>query len=675
MKHLDSLEIDQSRDQNSSMKLQLDKLENASLNLSSESALRAKALREHIFQDLKDLLDAGASSNSSALNSKDRLMHLEDGLQVISNLIATVPKENIILENLYFDSLDSRERTIVDAEAGTFQWLFKEDSDHDENKAAAAGGDKLKNSNSAESASENHPTSYSSVLPADVEGKQDAEETANKPSLSRAETPRPSENEQRPVSPDLDWHETDIRYFEKEQLERRAETRTRFVAWLNSGQGVFHVSAKAGAGKSTFMKFICNHERTKAELEAWAGQKKLVFSSFYFWKSQDEMQMSLEGLYRSILFTTLRQCPELIPAVFPTHWEKLKNDRFVVGNLISHFDLVSAFDALTSRGTFPNHRFCYFVDGLDEYYGHSLDHIRLVKSLQRWASNSDVKICASSRPYIEYENLSPSPDQIIRLHLLTRHDIHLFCRQMIEKDDNFEQIKDSYLSLVARVVDRSKGVFLWARLVINSLLVGMLRHDNLETLKKKLRVIPGDLNQLYDQLLNSLDDEDRERAKKLLLLTAHPPFDYTIITYWMFENFDSLAFSPSNRGRPASWPSTEKMSNDARLQIKSLTKGILETRTERFRDIEIQKVDFFHRTARDFVLARLEPARELDPGESVIDTIIEKHTYAKLRLAEMTSYDLRTRRVVWAYSFALWAFICTPGLALEVMDAYRSTLR
>ena len=118
------------------------------------------------------------------------------------------------------------------------------------------------------------------------------------------------------------------------------------------------------------------------------------------------------------------------------------------------------------------------------------------------------------RPYIEYESLSLSLDQMIQLHQLTRHDIHLFCRQMIENDDNFEQIKDSYLSLVARIVIRSQGVFLWARLVINSLLVGMLRHDNLETLKRKLSVIPGDLNQLYDQLLNSLDKDDRERAVK-----------------------------------------------------------------------------------------------------------------------------------------------------------------
>ncbi|KAJ4302647.1 hypothetical protein N0V90_001536 [Kalmusia sp. IMI 367209] len=665
------------QDQNWSVKLQLDRLEDASLNLSSESVSRAKALREHIFQDIKHLLDSRVSSSYTAIDSRDRLLHLEQGLQNLSSLITTVPRENIILENLYYDSLDSRERTIVDAETGTFEWLFEEKLGQDEIDETATEAVKLENSGSKGEELENNSTSYSSVGFMDIKEQHEGVESANNSSPSLAESPNFTESEQRPGSPDSEFHETDIRYFEKEQLERRAETRARFVAWLNSGGGVFHISGKAGSGKSTFMKFICNHKRTEAELKTWAGQKKLVFAAFYFWKSQSqekELQMSLEGLYRSILFTTLRQCPELIPAILPVHWEKLKDNRFVVGNFISYFDLVSAFEALTSTETFPSHRFCYFVDGLDEYHGHSLDHVRLSKSLQRWARSSDVKICASSRPYIEYEKLSPSSDQKIRLHHLTRHDIHLFCRQMIEKDDNFEQIKDSYLSLVARIVKRSKGVFLWARLVINSLLVGMLRHDNFETLKKKLSVIPGDINQLYNQLLDSLDKDDRERAIKLLLLTAHPPYDYTIITYWMFDNFDRLAFSPHNGTRPASWPSTEKMADDARLQIKSLTKGLLETKTQRCGDVEIQKVDFFHRTAQDFVLEQLEPAKKLDPGDEVIDLIIDKHTYARLRLAELTLYDIHTRKVFWLCCFSLWVFIYTKNMSLEVMDAYRCLL-
>lgn len=44
-----------------------------------------------------------------------------------------------------------------------------------------------------------------------------------------------------------------------------------FTRWLSSGQGVFHVSGKLSSGKSTLMKFLSQHPRTKEELQRWAG--------------------------------------------------------------------------------------------------------------------------------------------------------------------------------------------------------------------------------------------------------------------------------------------------------------------------------------------------------------------------------------------------------------------
>ncbi len=45
-----------------------------------------------------------------------------------------------------------------------------------------------------------------------------------------------------------------------------------FLDWLLSGQGIFHISAKLGCGKSTLMKHLFDEPRTKAELEKWAGE-------------------------------------------------------------------------------------------------------------------------------------------------------------------------------------------------------------------------------------------------------------------------------------------------------------------------------------------------------------------------------------------------------------------
>ena len=44
-----------------------------------------------------------------------------------------------------------------------------------------------------------------------------------------------------------------------------------FLHWLSAGKGIFHISGKLGSGKSTLMKFLCDHRRTTAELQKWAG--------------------------------------------------------------------------------------------------------------------------------------------------------------------------------------------------------------------------------------------------------------------------------------------------------------------------------------------------------------------------------------------------------------------
>jgi hypothetical protein len=49
------------------------------------------------------------------------------------------------------------------------------------------------------------------------------------------------------------------------------EARDKYLDWLSSGTGIFHIAGKLGSGKSTLMKFLCGHPRTRAELSAWAG--------------------------------------------------------------------------------------------------------------------------------------------------------------------------------------------------------------------------------------------------------------------------------------------------------------------------------------------------------------------------------------------------------------------
>lgn len=56
----------------------------------------------------------------------------------------------------------------------------------------------------------------------------------------------------------------------------RASARHKFLDWLASPDPVFHVCGKLGSGKSTLMKYLFEHWKTRAELEAWAGKHSIV---------------------------------------------------------------------------------------------------------------------------------------------------------------------------------------------------------------------------------------------------------------------------------------------------------------------------------------------------------------------------------------------------------------
>lgn len=647
-------------DQNSSIKAHLDRLENSGLKFSTESATQVFKLREDLRRVTSQLIQRNENLEQSTVATgelKDGMQEVRKALEALASKITTVPKENIILRKLYFNSMNLREESIAMAEEGTFEWIFEEK----EEQSPLIENSKIIHSDKS---SDKQDVSMEKQLPnAEVEDENDslgsAEDNHNHPSNALI---LPSDSTKN-VSSEHDLHEKNPEFqrktkIEKEELEQKAKTRETFLNWLRVGNGVFHISGKAGSGKSTLMKFIGSHDRTQKELNIWADGKKLVFARFYFWKSNDNMQMSLAGLYRSILFETLRNCPELIPNVFPTQFRELETHSFYAEDAsLSTYDIQKAFEILTSEGRFPDHRFCFLVDGLDEYNGDTVDHIRLARSLQHWTSGNDVKICASSRPYMEYlQTLSNSPERRIYLHELTKHDIYLFSKQMIEKELNSQRLKDIHLHLVERIVERSEGVFLWARLVVRSLLPGILRRDKMEALERKLDILPRDLNNLYDQLLDSLEPDDQERAVKMLILTMYNPSRYPLssLVYAWIDNLNDPQFPPVDGHKPSSWPPVGDIVEEVQLQLTSLTKGLLQTvplsKVLGWNDTDLERmpvVQFFHRTLRDFMLENAK----LEGATARYSKLIERETYHRLWLAEMISTDTKYRLIQWNNSF------------------------
>ena len=90
-----------------------------------------------------------------------------------------------------------------------------------------------------------------------------------------------------------------------------------FAKWIQChDQALYWITGKPGAGKSTLMRFLIDHTRTNELLSNWSTDRELLKVCF-FWNSGTRMQMSYEGLLRSLLYQILNRVPQLILIAFP----------------------------------------------------------------------------------------------------------------------------------------------------------------------------------------------------------------------------------------------------------------------------------------------------------------------------------------------------------------------
>ena len=282
-----------------------------------------------------------------------------------------------------------------------------------------------------------------------------------------------------------------------------SQPQTKFIEWLQSLNDIYWISGKAGSGKSTLMKYVCNNIRTKEALELWAGQEELVTASFFFWYAGSSMQKSQQGLLQSLLYEVLSKCPLLIPIVCPRRWQTCKiygsiQDPWTWDEIRGVFHRLMEQDLLALK-------YCFFVDGLDEYEG---DHLDVIHILKRFAISPNFKICVSSRPWNVFEEAF-GKDNHSRLLLqeLTGGDIQLYFKNTLKiglRNAPHARNNPCCDDLVTEIVSLAEGVFLWVYLVIKSLLRGLSNNDDISELQERLRNIPLDLKEFLKRMLDDI---------------------------------------------------------------------------------------------------------------------------------------------------------------------------
>lgn len=416
-----------------------------------------------------------------------------------------------------------------------------------------------------------------------------------------------------------------------------------FRDWLKSDLQLYWITGKAGSGKSTLMKFICHEEssaipskpwdattgskgvivkrqsRCEKYLRNWAAGSRLITATYFFWNSGVHLQMSKKGLLLSLLFQILRQCPELIPSVSPSRWEALclfnDDPREWTKQELEQM-LRSAAEKLSQAA-----KLCLFVDGLDEFDGRHDDLICLFQAL---IANQNVKVCVSSRPWVLFEDAFKHRPSLT-LQDLTYPDIKHYVTSNFHRDSGFAQLRSrepTYAGqLVENVVSKASGVFLWVHLVVASLLAGMGYGDRVSDLQRRLDLLPPDLGDLYEKILQSLDPFYLEHAAQLFKLVQES-IDPPSLLLLSFADEASLEFALKQPIQALSPDDMFLRAETMRRRLNSRCKGLLEVKSSMsLGAVGEDTVQYLHRTVKDYI----ESPEVQDKLQSAMESAFDPH--------------------------------------------------
>lgn len=282
----------------------------------------------------------------------------------------------------------------------------------------------------------------------------------------------------------------------------------RLSAWtdterLTEHHGLLWIKGKPGSGKSTIMKELLEWVKNTSPL-------RTTLSYFFNARSSDLLEKSSLGLYRSLLHQFLSVSASTRP-LFEERFASKEN----LGKVepwteveIQNFLLELATAKQLSSVNI-------FVDALDE--GQNDDIRRLVTFFERLTQRSCVEhaslwICLSSRHYP---------------HVSTRRGLSIILEDQPGHESDIETYIQSELAMGDDVVlnelshqlcSRSAGIFLWVVLAVCILNQAYDEGESSTGLLKKLKEVPQDLHDLFNQIL-FIASKGRSECMKLLTWT------------------------------------------------------------------------------------------------------------------------------------------------------------
>jgi hypothetical protein len=170
---------------------------------------------------------------------------------------------------------------------------------------------------------------------------------------------------------------------------------------------------------------------------------------------------------------------------------------------------------------------CLFVDALDEHGGNHKNLLSILIKLRDRTANDHFKLrlCVAGRPENLFKDAFRSyPGFAIQVY--TASDIQKYARGRLRTElegSGSRSAQAKFNVLIAEVVSRAEGVFLWVRLVIDEIVEGICEGDTIDELKELLSTIPSELEKLYTRALHRTRRTSTRTLPKHRYETCHVP--------------------------------------------------------------------------------------------------------------------------------------------------------
>ncbi|KAF2716042.1 ankyrin [Polychaeton citri CBS 116435] len=350
--------------------------------------------------------------------------------------------------------------------------------------------------------------------------------------------------------------------------------RSEYLDWRDAGKisehhGFLWIKGKPGTGKSTIMKYAFTAARK--------GQRNSTVISYFFNARGEDLEKTVEGMYRSLLLQLLEKIPALQSIFDATIWGSYSLPKFTIEVLKDLFSL-----AIKSLGR--NCLAC-FIDALDECNINDLrDMVAFFEDLGEQAIAAGVRfsVCFSSRHYP---------------HVTIKRKLELF----LEGQEGHKQDIESYIEselkigssaradqIRAEIRERAADIFLWVALVVQ-ILNKEYDRGHIHALQRRLREIPDDLNELFKDILRK-DEQDPGLIPALQwILYSRRPLKCEEL---YFAILSSVALS-----EVTAWDPVELTLEEMSKFILDCSKGLAEmTRSKQ------PTFQFIHESVRDYLI-------------------------------------------------------------------------